>query len=108
MAMANRAPASMNGAAASALLLARDSSGAINAIRNGELFAPASGKLPGSLFHKPVHPSLMTTHASPLVAPCESLRIPSRSGGLHHTRRLLARHFPTKMWEGLARPGAHQ
>lgn len=38
--------------------------GAINTIRNGQPFAPPSGKLPGSLFHKPVHPSLMTTHAS--------------------------------------------
>ncbi|KAL5439154.1 hypothetical protein PMIN06_010014 [Paraphaeosphaeria minitans] len=60
----------------------------------------------GSLLHKPMHPSIVFTylptycvlctvaydnarepHLSPL-APRPSPRIPSQSGGLHHTRRM--------------------
>ena len=60
--------ASLNGSAPTDILDGEGRSGSTSAMQDGQLFAFASGKLPGSLFHKPVHPSLMTTHAtSPLA-----------------------------------------
>lgn len=83
-------------------------------LRNGELVAPVApfwkaAEIPVSQAGASTA-SLMTTHASPLVAPCDPPRILARSGTLHHTRRAACSSLPHKnvqmrgkVWRGRTR-----